>query len=126
MVQVFVKGLNSKTSVLNLEDNYTISSKELIVKCLKAIFEKEEKSFQDLINNNKINFINNLYSKSSCNINIYSKSSCKIIRYNTETTYFNTSQFNDCTLDMIVANGVIKEISPVDKENIQNILNGYY
>ena len=126
MVQVFVKGLNSKTSVLNLEDNYTISSKELIVKCLKVIFEKEEKSFQDLINNNKINFIDNIYSKSSCNINLYSKSSYKIIRYNTETTYFNTNQLNDCTLDMVVGNGEIKEISPVDKENIQNILNGYY
>lgn len=116
MVQVFVKGLNSKTSVLNLEDNYTISSKELIVKCLKLVFENQEKSFQDLINNNKINFISNLYCKFSY----------EIIRFNTDTKYYNSSQFNDCTLDMIIANGVNKEISPIDKETIQNILNGYY
>ena len=116
MVQVFVKGLNSKTSVLNLDDNYTISSKELIVKCLKIIFEKDNKSFQDLINNNKINFINNLYCKKSYDI----------IRFNTDTKYYNSNQFNDCTLDIIIANGTIKEIDPIDKETIQNILNGYY
>jgi hypothetical protein len=115
MVQIFVKDFNLNTFVLNLEDNYTISSKELFVKSLKLIFDKQSKSLEEIINNNN-NFMSNFYCKIMN----------KYVRFENDEIYFNTDNLKDTIISFNITNGPSKIISQLDKEDIKDILNGYY
>lgn len=115
MVQIFIKDFNLNTFVLDLEDNYTISSKELFVKSLKLIFDKQSKSLEEIINNNN-NFI----------CNIYCKIMNKYFRFENKEIYFNSSKLKDNTITFNIASGSNKITSQLDKEDIKDILNGYY
>jgi hypothetical protein len=115
MVQIFIKDFNSSTFVLDLQDNYTISSKELFVKSLKLIFDKQNKTFEEIISNND-NFISNFYCKIMD----------KYVRFENQEIYFNTDKLKDTIISFNITNGSTKIISQLDKEDIKDILNGYY
>jgi hypothetical protein len=115
MVQIFIKDFNLNTFVLNLKDNYTISSKELFIKSLKFIFDKQNKSLEEIIENNN-NFISNFYCKIMD----------KYIRFENNEIYFNTNKLRDTIISFNMTTGTTKVISQLDKEYIKDILNGYY
>jgi len=115
MVQIFIKDFNLNTFVLNLEDNYTISSKELFIKSLKLIFDKQSKSLEEIIIDNN-NFISNFYCKIMD----------KYVRFENKEIYFNTDKLKDTIISFNITSGTSKIISQLDKEDIKDILNGYY
>jgi hypothetical protein len=115
MIQIFVKDFNLNTFVLELEDNYTISSKELFVKSLKLIFKKQNKTLEEVINNNN-NFISIIYCKISN----------KFFRFDNKNIYFNTNKLKDQTIIFNILAGYNKMTSELEKEEIFDIINGYY
>lgn len=109
MIQIFIKDFNLNTFVLNLEDNYTISSKELFVKSLKVIFEKQGKLLMDVVNNNNNN---NIISRIYCKINQ------KFIRFENNDIYFNTDNLKDNTIIFNISIGSSKTISQLERRII--------
>ena len=115
MIQTFVKFENYPTMVLNLEDNYTISSKELYVKCCELYFKRfHNKSLMDGINNGLAEFI----------VNSHMSFQCKMIKFRSNM-YWNTNQFKDSTL-YFGFSAHYTNLNKEDIESINNIVNGYY
>jgi len=115
MIQVFVKFDNHPTLVLNLEENYTISSKELFVKCCDLFFNRfYKKTLMEAINDGSANFIVN------SNLNYQ----CKLIKFRSNM-YYNTSNLKDSTIQVNYTFPVTN-LTNSDIESIINILNGYY
>jgi hypothetical protein len=116
MVQVFVKFDNCPTLVLNLEDNYTISSKELYVKCCDLFFTRfHEKSLKQAITDGSANFI----------VNSHITYQTKFIRFRSKNQYWNTSTMKDSTINFGFSFHSIK-LDKNDIETINNILDSYY
>jgi hypothetical protein len=115
MVQVFVKFDNYPTMLLNLEDNYTISSKELYVKCCELFFNRfHNKSLKQGISEGEANFI----------VNSSITFQTKLIKFRT-TTYWNTSSMKESTL-FFNFSFHSSSINKNDIETINNILDAYY
>jgi hypothetical protein len=115
MVQVFVKFNNYPTMVLNLEDNYTISSKELYVKCCDLFFNRfHKKSLKEAISESDANFI----------VNSSMTFHTKLIKFRSNH-YWNTSSMKDSTLNFSFSFHSTN-LNNDDIETINNILDGYY
>ena len=115
MVQIFVKIQNEKTFILELEENYTISSKELLIKVFNKFYLLQNIDIKKYIVTGKQNTFYNLYALISNNI----------IRF-IDNKYYNSSFFDKLTL-YVNFTGLQKTI--FDDESIQeinNILNNYY
>ena len=115
MVQIFIKIQNEKTFVLELEENYTISSKELLVKVFSKFYLLQNKDIKKNISIGQVNIFYNLYALISNNI----------IRF-VDNKYYNSSFFDKLTLYI----SFVSSQKPVfDDESIQeinNILDNFY
>jgi hypothetical protein len=115
MVQIFVKFDGSPTLVLSLDNNYTISSKELYVKCSELFVKRfYKKSLEEAIYDGSANFI----------INSYMLHQCKMIKFRSNQ-YFNTNNLNNSTL-YISFTSYYNDLTDEDKDSINGILCGYY
>lgn len=112
MVQVFIKAPNVGTFILELASDYTISAKELYIKVFNLFYKSINKNLIENLHN--VQFIQ--YS--------YLKSNSKIIRYNDET-YYNSNNFDNLTLD-IVLRASTENLDDIKKNDISDILSGYY
>ena len=115
MVQIFVKFNNYPTMVLNLEDNYTISSKELYVKCCSLFFNRfHNKTLKQSIADGEANFI----------VNSSITFQTKLIKFRSNS-YWNTSTLKESTLyfDFSFPSS---QLTNIDIETINNIIDAYY
>jgi len=112
MVQVFIKAPNVGTLFLELSPDYTISAKELYIKVFNLFYKSINKNLIDNLHN--VQFIQ--YSYLRCN--------SKIIRYNDET-YYRSNEFDNLTLD-IVLRASTEKLDDIKKNDISDILSGYY
>ena len=115
MVQIFVKIQNEKTFVLELQENYTISSKELLVKVFSKFYLLKNIDIKKNIIIGKINIFYNVYALISNNI----------IRF-IDNKYYNTSFFDKFTLYVNFAGSQKTVFDDESSQEINNILDNYY
>ena len=115
MIQIFVKIQNEKTFVFELEENYTISSKELLVKVFNKFYLLKNIDIKKNIVIGHVNIFNNVYALISNNI----------IRFN-DNKYHNTSLFDKFTLYVNFTGSQKTVFDDELAQEINNILDNYY
>jgi hypothetical protein len=115
MVLVFARDTNKSVTV-ELPDNYTITSQELLVRVINKIFKSNYNI--DLIDTLIVNE-NNIFNKLWGNVN------SKYISYNNNRV-FNTSDLHEKTVFISYSGGDADKYTEKDITTIKNILIDYF